>query len=113
MPVSVTVTALSVRPASPDSAVGRSAPSVAGAYGCDGTPDWANGHGPTEWPSRNPTVAASTQPLTSESSTEWPTSRTASSWAFGYCAAVRRASSSGVRRSARPASTSTGTSGPA
>ena len=45
-------------------------------------------------------------------STECPTPATGMTVAFGYCAAVRRWSSSGVRRSSRPASTSTGTSGP-
>ena len=52
------------------------------------------------------------QPLASELRTECPTPGTASTFAFGYWAAVRRASSSGVRRSARPEITSTGTSGP-
>src|SRR4051794_14890276 len=51
--------------------------------------------------------------VSSLDSTECPVSGTASTRAPGYCAAVRRASSSGVRRSSRPASTSTGTAGPA
>ena len=53
------------------------------------------------------------QPVGSLRSTECPTPGTASSRAFGYCAAVRRASSSGVRRSSRPDRIRTGTFGPA
>ena len=116
MPVSVTVTALIVRPGT--RRAGR-AQRVERGRRVRAPRDWASAprdvreHFSTGWPRRNATVPASAQPLMSEVSTEWPTPGTASSWASGYCAAVRRASSSGVRRSARPERTSTGTSGPA
>jgi hypothetical protein len=58
-------------------------------------------------------MPASAQPEKSLVSTEWPTSGTERSCACGNWAAVRRASSVGVRRSSRPDRTSTGTSGPA
>src|SRR3954451_22516447 len=63
--------------------------------------------------STNASTASSAQPDVSEVSTEWPTSGTLRKRAAGYCAAILRASSCGVRRSERPESTSTGTSGPA
>src|SRR3954467_9844393 len=67
----------------------------------------------TARPARKALTPVIAHGVSSEDRTECPVSGTASTCAFGYCAAVRRASSSGVRRSSRPASTSTGTSGPA
>ena len=67
----------------------------------------------TSCPRRNASIPARAQPVKSVLSTECPAERTASSFAFGYCASVRRALSSGVRRSWRPEITSTGTFGPA
>ena len=57
-------------------------------------------------------IVNAAQPVGSLEIAEWPVSGMARTWAFGYWAAVRRASSSGVRRSSRPETTSTRTSGP-
>src|SRR3954451_2556172 len=69
-------------------------------------------HFATGWLERNAVTPAIAHEVGSLEIAECPVSGIARTCAFGYCDAVRRASSSGVRRSSRPETTSTGTFGP-
>ncbi len=68
-------------------------------------------HGWTGSAAKNALSASEVQSLRSLPMTECPVNGTTSSWASGICAATRRASAVGVRRSCSPERISVGTFG--